>query len=172
MGNSRKLLPLLYKYIKIFNKRKMVRFMQNEIVYGIKKYILGGRAKFSIIQISNGTTIKEDYEVRTSQNNRNMYFLYTRELGNGKMSYHGYISNYNDQILFHKPKTFKLNRFEDFNNRAVSGLLWVLNHREPLGRSVHVVHNGYCSKCGRPIRDDMGIKTGFCDKCRERQSKE
>lgn len=74
MGNSRKLLPLLYKYIKIFNKRKMVRFMQNEIVYGIKKYILGGRAKFSIIQISNGTTIKEDYEVRTSQNNRNMYF--------------------------------------------------------------------------------------------------
>lgn len=126
--------------------------VKGQIEKGIRSFILGGNAEFTIFQEPN---IQYKYTVRTKDN---MAFLYM----SGK--YQGFIVKEQGKFVFRIGK--KGNR--NFDTRAVNGLLWVLNHGDNLPEAVKVYHHGKCSVCGRKLTDSESIRRGIGPVCMEK----
>lgn len=145
--------------------------MFTEVSEEILNFVLGGKAEFSIIQDETSTTKKVvmPYSVTKSDNNPKVYFVYTECSNSNVMKYHGYLLRTRDGIKF-KRGSAKISN-EDFNTRAIKGLLWVINsleHRGSIPRSVHVMHHGRCSRCGRRLKDEESLRYGLGPECRKR----
>ncbi len=150
----------------------MIYINTREVVTDIKRYIFGGWSRFSILQYNNdGGIIQQDYEIKYSNRNRSMYFVYTRDLREGRMCYHGYITDYSNGLSYNKAKTLKLKSLEDYNEKAIKGLMWVLNHANCLPEQVKIINDGTCAKCGRPLLEEDIDGCGFCYECRRKFSK-
>lgn len=141
----------------------------NEVRVNLRQYVFGGWSRFTIVQYNaDGSQIREDYELKLNERHRNMYFVYTRDLNEHRMYYHGYIKNYESGISYYKARTLKLRSAEYYNARAIKALMWVLNHIDVLPSRVKIYNDGTCAKCGRELLEEDPEGTGFCFTCRNR----
>lgn len=133
--------------------------MRNEVKYNILDFILGGKSDFTIFQEPD---IQVKYRI-VSSDNGNVWFIYTQTKGSKKVSYQGYFTK-------SVPYTFKesKNTIEEVNTRAIKGLMWVLNHANSLPSTVHVLHHGKCSICGRQLKDADSLASGLGPVCRKK----
>lgn len=134
--------------------------MNNEVITGIKEYILGGKAEFTIFQEPN---IQVKYKVEKSKESK--VFYVTTEVSDSikAMSYQGYFIN-------KEPYTFQVGKKGTplFNERAIKALFWVLYHANNMPKKVHVLHNGRCSVCGRKLTDADSLMCGVGPTCRKK----
>lgn len=121
---------------------------------GIVKFILGGKASFTIHQDPDKNF---KYLVKTSEDKR-LGFVYIG--GN----YQGYITKSNGRYIFVVGKKGN----PQYDPKLINGLLWVLNRGDNLPPQVSVFHHGTCSVCGRKLTDPESIKYGIGPTCRER----
>lgn len=132
--------------------------MVNEVLSGIKEYILGGKAQFTIFQEPN---IQVKYSVKSNESG-NVYYVSTETVDSKEIQYQGYFSK-------KPPYVFKIGKkgIQNYNKRAIDALFWVLNHADNLPKKVHVLHNGRCSVCGRKLTDAESLMCGVGPTCRK-----
>ena len=133
--------------------------MKNEVTYNVLGFILGGRADFTIYQEPN---IQVKYRVIVNDS-RNVWFIYTETNSSKKVSYQGYFTK-------SSPYIFKVGKKPniELNEKAIKGLMWVLNHANSLPSTVHILHHGKCSVCGRQLKDVDSLASGLGPVCREK----
>lgn len=135
--------------------------MKNEITEDIEKFLMGGKASFTILQEPD-TEYK--YEL-TRSDDGNLLFVKAQMEGESKLVYQGYINR--------STKIFKVgkNGAKNFNQKAIKGLMWVLNRANDLPKEVHIIHHGVCSVCGRSLSDTKSLICGIGPVCRQRLDK-
>ena len=133
--------------------------MENEVKCNISDFILGGKSDFTIFQEPD---IQVKYRVVLNDSG-NVWFVYTETEGSKKVSYQGYFTK-------SKPYTFKVGKKPDIkiNSKAIKGLMWVLNHASNLPSTVHILHHGKCSMCGRQLKDAESLASGLGPTCRKK----
>lgn len=129
--------------------------MYGYVLYDVRKFILGGKAEFSILQEPN---IEYEYIVKRNQKG-NCWFVSV--LRDGNYVYGGYI----DSTLNYRRGT-KGNL--DVNDTAIKGLLWVLRHRGGKPPVVKIKHRGKCSVCNRKLKDELSVQWGIGPVCRKK----
>lgn len=143
--------------------------MENEVTMGVREFILGGNANFTIYQssVNGGKSHTEKYGVRKNDNGT-CWFVYTGTDNSGSvtedsnsMVYQGYL---NRKLAFNVGKKGSPN----YNKKAIDGLLWVLKHADNLPSAVHVLHHGKCSVCGRKLTDVESLMCGVGPTCRKK----
>ena len=146
--------------------------MNHRVLEGIKEFILGGNASFTIFQEPNkgkeGVAIK--YRVKKNDNGT-CWFIYTENANLNDMISEG--NNLKYQGYLKRDLSFNIGSKGDknYNQQAIKGLLWVLNHSEKLPSVVHVYHHGKCSKCGRRLTDLESLRCGLGPTCRKKVGK-
>ena len=125
----------------------------NEVKYGIREFILGGKSEFTIFQEPN---IQEKYKVLKNDSGT-VWFIYVGS------DYQGYITK--KDLYTTKVGNKKI---ENRNDKAVKALLWVLSHANNLPNAVHVYHHGKCSICGRKLKDAESLLYGIGPTCRSK----
>lgn len=143
--------------------------MKNEVLFGVREFILGGISEFTILQEATRgrAAVEARYMIKRNYNNSNMYFVYTQELSQGKMMYHGYIIQETEGVRFLQPKSLKFPA-QYYNQGAMVALNWVLMHADRLPPVVHVLHHGRCSRCGRKLTDTESLQWGLGPECRRK----
>lgn len=141
----------------------------NEIEFGVREFILGGNAEFTIVQdaTSDKGPVEERYKVKKSFSNPNIFFVYAKELEKGELVYHGYIVRKGDDFQMLKAKTLKFPE-RDYNKSAMAALNWVLRRGDKLPSVVHVLHHGKCSRCGKKLTDTESLRCGLGPECRKK----
>ena len=140
-----------------------------EITTGIKEFILGGDARFTILQEATDKTPSYQVKYRVKNNgNDTCWFVSTELFFNNdlfsdgkKLTYQGYLK---------RDLSFNIGAkgVEDYNQKAINGLIWVLTHADKLPRAVHIYHHGRCSVCGRKLTDAESLRCGIGPTCRKR----
>lgn len=133
--------------------------MKNEVRCNILDFILGGKADFTIFQEPN---IQVKYRVALNDSG-NVWFVYTETNSSKKVKYQGYFTK-------SLPYTFKAGKKPniELNDKAIKGLMWVLNHADSLPSKVHILHHGKCSMCGRQLKDADSLASGLGPVCRKK----
>lgn len=76
-------------------------------------------------------------------------YLICTECKNLKVvKYHWFIRIQNVTHVYRKAKNLKINS-DRYSEANINALFWVIYHCKSLHPSVHVLHNGICSRCGR-----------------------
>ena len=57
---------------------------------------------------------------------------------------------------------------EDYNQKSINGLIWVLKNSDNIPSAVHIYHHGKCSVCGRKLTDAKSLRCGVGPTCRKR----
>lgn len=132
--------------------------LPNEIASGIRSFIFGGNAEFTIFQEPN---IKHSYKV-TKADGAPLWYVYTKNF-NGVEEYQGYLS-----ISYGIP-SFSVSRrdYLTCHETVITGLVRVLKYKN-LPDVVHVIHHGKCSVCGRRLSDFESISAGIGPTCRKK----
>lgn len=140
-----------------------------EVTENIKEFILGGDARFTILQEATEKTPSYQVKYRVKNNGSNTCWFVSTELffdndlfsDGKKLTYQGYLK---------RDLSFNIGAkgIEDYNQKAINGLIWVLTHSDRLPSAVHVYHHGRCSVCGRKLTDAMSLKSGLGPTCRKR----
>ena len=140
-----------------------------EITTGIKEFILGGDARFTILQEATEKTPTYQVKYRVKNNGSNTCWFVSTELffdndlfsDGKKLTYQGYLK---------RDLSFNIGAkgIEDYNQKAINGLIWVLTHSDRLPSAVHIYHHGRCSVCGRKLTDAISLKCGVGPTCRKR----
>lgn len=117
--------------------------MYSEIKYGIRGFILSDCSRFTILQdpVGSKPRFAMRYKVKRSPRDSNTFFVYTLNTSHKEMIYHGYIKVNNGGYRYLKAKTKKFESPEEYNQKAVSALLWVLQRAECLPSAVHILVN-------------------------------
>lgn len=141
----------------------------NEITKSIKEFILGGDARFTILQEATEKTPSYQVKYRVKNNGSNTCWFVSTELffdddlftDGRKLTYQGYLK---------RDLSFNIGAkgVEDYNQKAIRGLLWVLNHPDNLPSIVHIFHHGRCSVCGRKLTDAKSLRCGIGPTCRKK----
>lgn len=115
--------------------------MLNEITMGVRDYILSGKSDFTILQESVGEKprVACRYTVKLSPKKENVYFVYTQDVISHRMVYHGYFTVYRGTYKYLRAKTTKT---ENYNEKAIRALLWVLQRADHLPALVHIIPTG------------------------------
>lgn len=144
--------------------------MNNEVKHNIREYVLGGKAEFTIVQDPSGSKglVMAKYRVQQSKDRNRIYFVYAEDAKSGLLSYHGYITTYNNAIKYHRAKTMQMKSKECYNEDSINALMWVLERGDNLPSKVHLVHSGTCSRCGRVLTDFESIQYGLGPECRKK----
>lgn len=135
--------------------------MQNEVVKGILDFILGGDSNFTIYQ--EKPEFQARYRIVRSKDTK-VYFIYTGE-NKKSMKYQGYVTR--DDLCNLKQGKNGLDKAHQ-DKRNLKALWWVMWHAENLPNVVHVLHNGRCSVCGKPLTDAISLSYGVGPTCRKR----
>ena len=130
----------------------------------IGAFILGGKAEFTILQDTN--SVQARYKVIKSKDSR-LWFIYSTGENQTTLSYQGFISK--DDLAYSKMRYGK-NSPRNLNEKSNKALLWVLRHASSstIPNTVHVIHHGKCSVCGRPLKDTISLMYGVGPVCREK----
>lgn len=146
-----------------------------EITENIKEFILGGKADFTILQECTDNvkeqqykykiTIPKDSEPSTTQ----VWYVFAEldtthsgvETDGINLKYQGYLK---------RDLSFNIGAkgIEDYNQKSINGLIWVLKHSDNLPSVVHIYHHGKCSVCGRKLTDAKSLRCGVGPTCRKR----
>lgn len=89
--------------------------------------------------------------------------MYTETKDSKKVSYQGYFTK-------SIPYSFKVGKKPniELNTKVIKGLMWVLNHANSLPSTVHILHHGQCSMCGRQLKDTESLASGLGPICRKK----
>jgi len=132
--------------------------LPNEIASGIRSFIFGGNAEFTIFQEPN---IKHSYRV-VKHDSAPLWQVYTKNV-NGVEECQGYLT-----MTYGSP-CFVVSRRDYLTcpETVITGLVRVLKYKN-LPDVVHVIHHGRCSVCGRRLSDMESISVGIGPTCRKK----
>jgi hypothetical protein len=147
----------------------------NEITESAKEFILGGRAEFTILQDKTEKTKEMQYKYKVTipkdqtPETAKVYYI-SAELSSPKDSVETDGKNLCYQGYLTKDLQFKVGAkgVSDYNQKAIQGLIWVLNHSDNLPSAVHIYHHGKCSVCGKKLTDARSLNCGIGPTCRKR----
>lgn len=146
-----------------------------QVTDSIKEFILGGNAEFTILQeaTQGKPAIQVKYKITIPKDktalNTPVWYVST-EMSEGAegveqdarhIVYQGYLTRNMD---------FKVGvkGIQDYNNKAIVGLIWTLNHANALPSAVKVFHHGKCSVCGKKLTDARSLECGIGPTCRKK----
>lgn len=146
-----------------------------EITENIKEFILGGKADFTILQEGTDKTKEQQYKYRitipkdSEPSNTQVWYVSAEldetnsgvELDGKNLKYQGYLKR---DLSF----SIGARGIEDYNQKSINGLVWVLKHSNNLPSVVHIYHHGKCSVCGRKLTDAKSLRCGVGPTCRKR----
>ena len=146
-----------------------------EITENIKEFILGGKADFTILQEGTDKTKEQQYKYRitipkdSEPSNTQVWYVSAEldetnsgvELDGKNLKYQGYLK---------RDLSFNIGArgIEDYNQKSINGLVWVLKHSNNLPSVVHIYHHGKCSVCERKLTDAKSLRCGVGPTCRKR----
>lgn len=146
-----------------------------EITENIKEFILGGKADFTILQEGTDKTKEQQYKYRitipkdSEPSNTQVWYVSAEldetnsgvELDGKNLKYQGYLK---------RDLSFNIGArgIEDYNQKSINGLVWVLKHSNNLPSVVHIYLHGKCSVCGRKLTDAKSLRCGVGPTCRKR----
>ena len=146
-----------------------------EVTENIKEFILGGYADFTILQEATDKTSEKQYKYRItipkgSTPETTKVWYVSAELSDkgcaveqdGKyLKYQGYLK---------RDLSFNIGAkgVENYNIKAINGLIWILRHSNNLPKAVHIYHHGKCSVCGRKLTDAKSLRCGVGPTCRKK----
>lgn len=146
-----------------------------EITENIKEFILGGKADFTILQEGTDKTKEQQYKYRitipkdSEPSNTQVWYVSAEldetnsgvELDGKNLKYQGYLK---------RDLSFNIGArgIEDYNQKSINGLVWVLKHSNNLPSVVNIYHHGKCSVCGRKLTDAKSLRCGVGPTCRKR----
>lgn len=135
--------------------------MVNEVLHGIKDFLLGGKAEFTLVQ-EGEKEVSMKYRL-VGNDNKSCFFVYSEGNATAKLLYQGYITV--RKMEFHRAKNIA---DSDYNEKAIKALNWLFAHCNNLPSVVHVIHHGKCARCGRKLTDLESIQTGLGPICRSK----
>lgn len=146
-----------------------------EVTENIKEFILGGNANFTIIQEATDKTSEKQYKYRitipkdNTPDNTKVWYVYAELSSKGfaveqdgkYLKYQGYLK---------RDLSFNIGEkgIENYNTKAIKGLIWVLKNYNNLPKEVHIYHHGRCSVCGKKLTDAKSLRCGVGPTCRKR----
>lgn len=146
-----------------------------EVTENIKEFILGGRADFTILQEATDKTARQQYKYRVTipkdctPDNTNVWYVSAElssrtcsvELDGKNLKYQGYLK---------RDLSFNVGAkgVEDYNQKSINGLIWVLKNSNNIPSAVHIYHHGKCSVCGRKLTDAKSLRCGVGPTCRKK----
>lgn len=130
--------------------------MKEHIVSTPKEFIFGGKAEFTIKNVSSGNLYK--YQVTRCKTKDNVFFVKVKK--GHDWEYAGFLDN----------KTMKYIRGNkgklDNDTPAIKGLIYAINKgNTPLPRPMTMIHHGKCACCGKKLDDEQSIERGFGPVC-------
>lgn len=141
--------------------------MKNEITEGVRDFILGGKAEFTIFQ---EPCIQVKYIVKANDN-KTCWFVSTEMMNNVPLTSDVLVSGRNliYQGYLKRDLSFNIGNkgVQNYNKMAINGLLWVLSRGDNLPSKVHIFHHGKCSVCGRKLTDSKSLSCGIGPTCRK-----
>lgn len=146
-----------------------------EVTEDVREFILGGKADFTILQERTDKAPEQQYKYRVTipkdaEPSTTPVWYVSAELDNtnsgveidGKnLKYQGYLKR---DLSFN----VGVKGIEDYNQKSINGLIWVLSHSKNLPSAVHIYHHGKCSVCGRKLTDAKSLRCGVGPTCRKR----
>ena len=143
--------------------------MNNKVVTGIKEFILGGKADFTIHRDAFNGKKPATFKYRVVANDNNTcWFVYAELNESGDLEHNG--KNLVYQGYLKRDMSFNVGKkgVADYNKTAIDALLWVLDKGDKLPYMVHVFHHGKCSRCGRRLTDVESLRCGLGPTCRKK----
>ena len=144
-----------------------VLVVKNEVDRGrLRDFLLAGKCEFILLQDATGSRKGSSmlYKLNVNQTG-NVFFMYC-EGEFSKCSYQGYVSFRGNKVCVSPKRDFETDR--NFNQKAYNGFRWLMNHLDSLPSTVHVLHVGKCSRCGRKLTDPESIRYGLGPECRKK----
>lgn len=146
-----------------------------EITENVKEFILGGKADFTILQDATEKTKEQQYKYRVTipkdatPDTTSVWYVSAEldetnsgvETDGKNLKYQGYLK---------RDLSFNVGAkgVEDYNQKSINGLIWVLRHSNNIPPAVHIYHHGKCSVCGRGLTDAKSLRCGVGPTCRKR----
>lgn len=146
-----------------------------EVTENIKEFILGGKADFTILQDATRSTKEQQYKYKvtipkdSTPDDTSVWYVSAEldksnsgvEVDGKNLKYQGYLK---------RDLSFNVGAkgIEDYNQKSINGLIWVLKHSDNMPSAVHVYHHGKCSVCGRKLTDAISLRCGVGPTCRKR----
>ena len=122
-----------------------------------KKFILAGKAEFTIKNTSTGNGYH--YKVNKAKSG-GIYFV---EVKGGEFTAWTYTGFLNDELCFVRGKKGKCT----VKDPAIKGLLYALKREDKLPEPMFMYHHGRCACCGKKLTDDKSVRLGIGPTCRK-----
>lgn len=127
----------------------------------IKRFVLGGKSHFEIVQksLDGAGIISFEYKVSKADRN-NMWYVSILNVPSKDFIYAGYLVD-KGNIHFVQGKR----GCNSPSDKPIRGLVWLLNRTGELPTQVNVRHFGKCAMCGRTLKDDKSVVLGLGSSC-------
>ena len=145
-----------------------------EVTENIKEFILGGKADFTILQEATDNTTEQQYKYRVTipkdctPDSTNVWYVSAELADNCSVESDGRNLKYQGYLKRDLSFNIGAKGIEDYNQKSINGLIWVLRNSDKLPSVVHIYHHGKCSVCGRGLTDAKSLRCGVGPTCRKR----
>lgn len=121
-------------------------------------YITGGKALVIFHNIRTGNQAKFRV-IKSDVNSRGNFIHFVHDLNPRRgRSYMGMITKHNNFVL--------QNKDEDTRESKIFAWVWSKLQAQELPDYIHILHEGHCSVCSRPLTDAKSLELGIGPICR------